>query len=232
MWCTDCKQDVPAIAAKQATGQIVCARCGAELAQGTEVSARNGLRFDLSHSRVPTVEAASGPTMERRAETDPSLDDWDADWIDNGHSEDLMRASVAITTYRTSLENGLRLTDRLQSQETNGESTACPTQLASVTPRGVRVPMAWFVVCIGMTLFAFGGVLSGWAMVVARPEFWRIGLPTFFVGQAVLVLGLLFQLERLLQLHRQTETTLKQLRDTAGRLARESSIRDQMELVQ
>jgi hypothetical protein len=69
---------------------------------------------------------------------------------------------------------------------------------------------------LGVMAFACGGVLVGWSFVAARGDLWMYGLPCVLAGQAMLILGLVMQLEGLWQNNRETRETLSDLdRDLA-----------------
>jgi hypothetical protein len=62
-----------------------------------------------------------------------------------------------------------------------------------------------------MMSLVFGMILCGWSLGTAREDLWRIGLPALLGGQAVLLLGFVFQLDSLWRNYRQTTETLQQI---------------------
>jgi len=55
----------------------------------------------------------------------------------------------------------------------------------------------WFVLALGTTSFACGGILLGWSLATGRQELWSVGLPVALVGQIALLVGLVLQIDRL-----------------------------------
>jgi hypothetical protein len=50
---------------------------------------------------------------------------------------------------------------------------------------------------IGLMGMACGGMLLAWATIGGRPDLWPMGMPIALVGQIVLVVGFVFQMDRL-----------------------------------
>ena len=48
-----------------------------------------------------------------------------------------------------------------------------------------------------MMAFGCGGSLLAWGLWTARPELWMLGIPTALVGQVLLLVGLVLQLDSL-----------------------------------
>jgi hypothetical protein len=70
---------------------------------------------------------------------------------------------------------------------------------------------AWTLLSLGLAVFACGAVLLAWSLIAEREDLWPIGLPLALAGQAVLIVGLVFQLEVVWQSNRQTAATLSAL---------------------
>jgi hypothetical protein len=73
--------------------------------------------------------------------------------------------------------------------------------------------LAFTAVGLGLAALLYGGVLLVWGYALARGDLWSWGLPLTIGGQAVLLLGLFMQLDRLWRDHRQTSESLDQLDD-------------------
>jgi hypothetical protein len=71
--------------------------------------------------------------------------------------------------------------------------------------------IAWLVISSGVMLFMCGGVLLGWSFFSEQALLWRVGLPATLFGQALLIAGLVLQLESLWHVHRQTSQSLRKL---------------------
>jgi hypothetical protein len=67
---------------------------------------------------------------------------------------------------------------------------------------------AWTLLSLGLAVFACGTALLVWSLIAGREDLWPIGLPLALVGQAGLIVGLVFQLEGVWQSNRQTVETL------------------------
>jgi hypothetical protein len=68
--------------------------------------------------------------------------------------------------------------------------------------------VAWFVLLIGLMGMACGGVLLGWSLIGGRQDLWPIGLPIALVGQIVLVIGFILQMDWLWKDHSRTSAKL------------------------
>jgi hypothetical protein len=71
--------------------------------------------------------------------------------------------------------------------------------------------VAWFVLLIGLMGMACGGVLLGWSLIAARQDLWPIGLPVALVGQIVLVIGLVLQMDRIWNDHSHASAKLDRM---------------------
>jgi hypothetical protein len=85
---------------------------------------------------------------------------------------------------------------------------AMPSSAESRRARSVLHLAAWLVLLTGLMGMACGGVLLGWSLVAARQDLWRIGLPIALVGQIVLVIGLILQMDRIWNDHSHTSAKL------------------------
>jgi len=71
---------------------------------------------------------------------------------------------------------------------------------------------------LGSMCFVCGVVLLGWAYASGRGELWSLGIPLTLVGQAGLIVGLVFQLENLWRTNRDTTHALDQLDEQLDQL--------------
>jgi hypothetical protein len=55
----------------------------------------------------------------------------------------------------------------------------------------------WFLLTVGTTGFACGGVLLGWSLAAGRQDLWNVGLPVALIGQITLLVGVVLQIDRL-----------------------------------
>lgn len=91
----------------------------------------------------------------------------------------------------------------------SGPATATGTKSEVTLPRSNS--FAWTLLSPGLAAFACGAVLLGWSIVGNRQDLWPIGMPLTLIGQAGLILGLVWQLDGLWQSSRKTVTTLQEL---------------------
>jgi len=68
---------------------------------------------------------------------------------------------------------------------------------------------AWSALSLGSMAFACGGVLLGWSVVADRADLWSIGMPVVLIGQLVLLMGFILQLDRLWHEGRDTSDKLE-----------------------
>jgi hypothetical protein len=207
MWCSNCQQDVPGIASD---GQICCARCGGKLRSGADPNVA-----------VSDERAASG--RGPAPDTPPvDLDNWEFD-------QDLRSAARLIRSLRLTgdIDREPAVSPSLLSDSLTGAPLvdaphaavpswhARPTQGEAQRPRRKRrgAFFSWAMLSLGLMTFVCGAVLVGWSFFGGRSELWGLGLPLVLVGQAALIVGLVFQLDGLWQSNRETSRTLDELDD-------------------
>jgi hypothetical protein len=146
------------------------------------------------------------PSVDLELETH-EIDDWEWDVLAEPWTSDenLMRAKIAVNSYRAVSSNRQTIIEPSRRNTPNGtETNAGELRRRAMTGSDRRYTTPWVFVFPGITLFAFGGVLSAWSMVYDRADLWRIGLPTLLIGHAIVMLGLMFQLGRYRTTHRHT----------------------------
>ena len=76
---------------------------------------------------------------------------------------------------------------------------------------------SWILLAMSVTMTTCGTMLWVWSWMMERRELWTVGMPIALAGQISLLLGLVWQLDRLRRQNRQTSVQLervdKQLRD-------------------
>ena len=208
MWCRQCQQDVPAVSSGEGGPLVCCARCGERLLVDSHLVSRSsdGSSPTVAESSETELEGSGAvepvPQTEADARADSAssisepeeefpefvhLDDW-------GLQEDLRRIERIVQRLRRPAPTVTRVdtaTDEHQPAWHVRERVR-----ASGSP---AASLGWAAVSLGMMAFVFGGVLIGLAIWNERPELWRIGLPVAFVGQAMLLLGVLLRLDGLKQ---------------------------------
>ena len=179
MWCTHCRQDVPALPSP-GTGGLCCPRCAEEIggARATEAAAAgyDGWELDeqLRHiGRVLQTDKSRGDDAAAACRRE-------ADRFDFPHA-DLPRRHAA----------GAKRRNAPKIKRSSGAGA-----------------LIWCTLSLGTTSFVCGGILLGWSMATGRQELWTIGLPAALGGQIALVVGLVLQLDRLWHDNREAVTKL------------------------
>ena len=88
-----------------------------------------------------------------------------------------------------------------------------PSRRFTSEPKPLTGFIAWTLISIGLTAAVFGGALLIWAIWDGRSDLWPLGVPCALGGQAVLVLGLLLQLESLWRSNRATSVALEEVQE-------------------
>ncbi len=202
MWCTACRQDVPAISLVTA-GSMCCARCGADLLGKDDSGARYAaglagaaaLGLDLTTPQ-PSITAY------------PSFDEWD---IDQSYRH--LQARVGNSKRRGGV---VARTERIGGRKPNWRIHRSHPGVTGPHNRKSRAGgrsslLAWTVLSLGLMAFACGAVLLAWSFVEQRQELWRLGMPTAVAGQVGLLLGLILQSERIWQNSRYAVRKLEQV---------------------
>ncbi len=84
-------------------------------------------------------------------------------------------------------------------------------------------PLAWMLLSFGIAILMCGGVLMGWSFVGARSELWTVGTPLALAGQALVLIGLVLQMDVIWQSSRDTSVTLVDIDDQISELKRTAS---------
>lgn len=170
MWCRNCHQDVPAVAAAGEPSHVCCARCANVLDVGGEDcagAAAVGQCFDQSDRLSPQV-----------------LDvDWDLD-------KELREARQLVQRIRLHAEPAGEC-----SAEATCDPYCDPTKQASLHTAIGRAmgAIAGSLTGLGLAGLACGCALLIGSIVARRPELWMAGLPASLIGQVALVCGVLLR---------------------------------------
>ncbi len=232
MWCSSCEQDVPGVASVDGDKRICCARCGESLSSGAALSAT--LEIDEAEqpeteSVAPSVEDTDQPsaTPILDSESLPPHHSWPPQWDDWEFEEDLQSVerrlrvlrAQGIMPAREETSQQLYFDEPHSAVPNNHLKLAAEKQRSKSPPSLPRAKrrksrsafFSWAMISFGLMTFVCGAVLMGWSIVTTRVELWTIGTPLTLGGQAVLIIGLIFQLENLWQSSRETTTTLDEL---------------------
>ncbi len=192
--------------------RLGCARCHNLLADKSKVAQRvetkpKASTYDAKESvevDVPLVDPRLAP---------PTLDDWSLD-------ADL--AAVTRLMQSLKLEHAYvpqpppPPAEKHSSRRDSYHDLHAPQLLAGPHFRAARSPkrsnwLTWPALMTGMMGFTCGAVLLTWSFLTGRGDLWAYGMPTILAGQALLVLGLVLQLEGLWQNNRETRDSLRDL---------------------
>ncbi len=192
MWCTNCQQDVPAIA----HGDMArCAQCGRFLKRRPEASA-------LSPGENWSEDASSAPKLPLAvAETTPLLPttpiasavELDDDWTLQQrvhHLQHRLRfdnAALTLPTFHSELLSP-PIVPNLSASQSNQSAYRSGRAGAFI---------AWFAITVGTVSFLCGCGLLTWWFIDGSRELWSLGLPLATAGQFGLLFGLVLQLNRL-----------------------------------
>ncbi len=212
MWCSNCRQDLPAIAIGDAAQ---CAQCGQRLTRsGSDVmesSKFGGAGEDGIDLSASTAQSTTTATVEMPLAAD---DGWLLD-EQVRHLQRRMHVPLAVPA-PTIGDHAAWTSEIAQSDLWNSATAAKPidrSKRSAARPTSVaskRRPSftAWAILSLGLMSFLCGGVLLVWALVGRRNDLWSLGMPLALVGQFGLLLGLVLQLDHLWQANRRTSETL------------------------
>jgi hypothetical protein len=220
MWCRHCQQDVPAIS-HTGTGKTVCARCQHRLQRTAAVSGAVNTDFGMmEQERVP------------RREHDPiaNLSDWQTD----ARFRHLARTlSDGPQTKRRSTRTSRIDGQRFDPPHELGDAPAAPTVNATVAGRrpaatryiggrrsaGSQV-LSWLILLSGFVSFSCGVAIAGWSIMENVVIYRNIGLAMAFVGQGLLVTGLVLVVSRLWRSSRYANHKLHEIHWQLGEVQR------------
>ena len=200
MWCSHCQQDVPAVANAADTASICCARCGQSRSSGA---------IERGGGSAEPVTVASESADEPIDFVE--LTDWELDR--QCQRVDRITGSLQVVIPRPCTD-----------EKTTGpnlhrfDGTPHRTPHRHVMPHRadrrrsrLQTWCAWAAWSVGMMAFVCGGIVLAVAVIQSRPELWSTGLPLVLFGQALLLFGIILQLDRLSHADRQTQQALGRL---------------------
>lgn len=234
MWCSDCQQDVPAMANPE-NGDLCCAQCRRELRHRISAPWENS--EGLLPASSPTPKQSDGGDLACSAAEEqpvpswafverPPVDvqawRWDEDLAE---AERLVRTLAAKRTGQNSLRGIPSTAETRPTREGSSKESAAERTRRSPSPRGAKNGWSsWLAISLGVMSFVFGGVLLGWSFWTSRQELWSIGLPFALGGQAALIIGLVLQLDGLWQTHRDATSALDQLDEQVEELRQATNL--------
>jgi hypothetical protein len=198
MWCSTCQRDVPALASPGG-GCLRCTKCGCDLTPPADASAG-----ELAVASTPgRPEISLGAALRQ---SPLAAADWQLE-------ADLRGVHRLITSLK--LRAPQPHTHKPDAQATIPYQPAAQAR-ASYQPReqaklSTVHTTGWFILSLGLAIFACGAVLLVWSLLGQREDLWPIGMPLALLGQAGLILGLVLQLDGLWTANRKTAAVLTEL---------------------
>lgn len=193
MWCRDCEQNVESVRQASSSGSC-CARCGTPVSDSIE----------------PT-DTGAGPIPDPVDEA-PKVgwDEWDFD-------ESLMQDQPEEGEFLAANEaTDLPLNVFHEAHDSPTPYYAAHRGRGRKRPDARRKhasPMTWALLSFGIATLMCGGVLMGWSFLGARTELWTVGTPLALMGQAMILIGLVLQMDIIWQSSRDTSITLEEIDD-------------------
>ncbi len=191
MWCSNCRQDVPGVAAGSeqggSEGELCCIRCGSVVSAST-----------AAPQEAAAVEPATAEFQDASGELSEleGLDRYDAWELE----ERLKHVKRLIHGSGESAPGGTLSSLRIDAaqplhrrQAAFGAGGSPPT--AAHAGGGWASFCSWSAITFGLAATTCGGILAVWSYLApSRQDLREIGLPTLLGGLVVLVIGLLLQL--------------------------------------
>jgi hypothetical protein len=78
-------------------------------------------------------------------------------------------------------------------------------------PAGRSSAVTWSLLCFGIATLMCGGALIVWSFVGSRPALWSVGTPLALAGQAMVLIGLVLQMDVVWQASYANSHTLEEL---------------------
>ncbi len=182
MWCTDCQQDVPAVA-RSAREPLICPRCEGELAPAM-ATVPSDAGIDLESFDQPVEDNLAPPI----------------DWLTQEETRQRMRAidRQLHHSYRSDLT--VDLTPRLREPI----APVPPPQVKATYQRPKREPKSkttsWLLSLLlgtGVLAFCIGAGLLAWSTAFQLPQLWQQGMTLTIGAEGLLILSLAWMAARL-----------------------------------
>jgi hypothetical protein len=227
MWCSQCQQDVPAVAEAGGTGRVVCARC-----QRSFTAAQPAHTTTVCDHGIPLDEFAANATVDDSATTDPvaALSDWQTEQrfrhiartLRTGARESQLPSHTAAAGYYRfdPPQNLLVDTEPIAVRSTAVRNPSSASHyLPNRRSSGGQV-LAWLIVICGFISFSCGVGLVSWSLAEELPFYWDVGTLMALVGEGLLVYGLLLVLSRLWRSSRHANQKLHEIQWQLGEVQR------------
>jgi hypothetical protein len=189
MWCTNCQQDVPAVA----NGDFArCAQCGRFLKRRIDEATTASNSFAAFNDTESNMETSFASAPD---------DDW------------MLQQQVTYLQRRIRLSDSADLRPAFQNQfsaaQTEPHAALSSFNRSAISANRGSSIIAWTIIALGLIAFLCGAALVAWAFATRRDDFWYVGLPLTLAGQFGLLFGLVLQLNRLGRTNRRITDTLE-----------------------
>lgn len=155
---------------------------------------------------LPTVavDAATAPAADR---VPVDLDDWEVD--DDFYVIERLAESLRVEDAHAPDPSPAWREEASEDPELAPE----PRRKRSRQRKPAGAALAWGVLSLGLIAFVFGAALLAWSFIATRGDLWCWGMPLTLVGQALLLVGVVLQIDGLWQNNTQTAEALDELDD-------------------
>ena len=215
MWCSDCQQDVPAVA-RSADGPLICTRCEAV--------------FELSSNTAPEQGQVADTglaleEMDRHHETSSPLSPWDREEME----QRLRRIGQQLrTAYRHDPQFGVSSglpsgwgsaaqQPPMPRERFSEHRPTSPPQSLAPSRATLATRLISLMLAVGV-LGLFGGVAAlAWASAFGLEQPWQVAMTATLAAEGTLIVSLAWMAARLWrnsrQLNQQIEGVDRQIRD-------------------
>jgi hypothetical protein len=210
MWCSNCQQDVPAIA-RAGTNKLACSRCHA--------TTRPPHAVGISEAGIALDDAVALEVVDSRP---PLVAN---EWQLRRRTRELgrkLRHEPAGAQRRVDGPQNLFADLAEQSASPIVDPSSYNRPAATLPPASPEFGQyfAWFVTLIGFASLAAGLGMIAWSIAHGGSEFWNQALALTLAGQGTLIFGLVLVVSRLWRHSRHTSGKLHQVHTELGQLQR------------
>ncbi len=145
------------------------------------------------------------------------LEDWDLE-------DELKQADRLLAKVRRGTGGAQYRLDEPEPTPTRPAMLQKPSQPPEKKSSGTSGFIVWPVILMGVMAFVCGAVLTGWSHFDNRADLWHLGLPVTLIGQAILIAGLILQLESVWFSARKTSQSVDQIDDQLEDLRRQATL--------
>ena len=197
MWCTDCHQDVPAVA-RSVREPLVCPRCRCELEPAVALLASDsGISLDSfdEPSDEPSKEDALAPPIGWLEQQQTRERLRAIDWKLQAPSQPELPLNVMANAMPRRSSPWAEQPPRSATQRVNTQHANRPTKQKQKLTK-----TSWLLSALlgaGVVSFFVGLGLLGWSVAFQLPEVWQQGMTLTIASEGLLILSLTWMATRL-----------------------------------